>query len=52
MLATFVASSQSVATPTSPIKWLTIAEVAQRCKDGQCFHCNEFFTNGHKAVCK
>jgi hypothetical protein len=41
-----------VATPTSSIKRLTPTEVAQCRKNGQCFHCNEFFTNGHKAVCK
>jgi hypothetical protein len=41
-----------VAKPASSVQRLTPAEVAQRRKDGQCFHCNEFFTNGHKAVCK
>jgi hypothetical protein len=41
-----------VVKPASSVKWLTPAEVAQRHKDGQCFHCNEFFTNGHKEVCK
>jgi hypothetical protein len=24
----------------------------QHRKDGQCFHCDQFFTNGHKLVCK
>jgi hypothetical protein len=46
------ASSPLVAKPASSVQRLTPAEVAQRRKDGQCFHCNEFFTNGHKAVCK
>jgi hypothetical protein len=27
-------------------------EIAQCRKDGQCFHCDEFFTNGHKQVGK
>jgi hypothetical protein len=46
-----VASSPSVAKPALSVKRLTPVEVAQHRKDGQCFHCNEFFTNGHK-VCK
>jgi hypothetical protein len=41
-----------VAKLTSSIQWLTPTKVAQRRKDGQCFHCNEFFMNGHKAMCK
>jgi hypothetical protein len=45
-------SSLSVAKPASSVQRLTPDEVAHRRKDGQCFHCNEFFTNGHKAVCK
>jgi hypothetical protein len=45
-------SSPSVAKPASSIKRLTPAEVAQRHKDGQCFHCNVFIMNGHKEVCK
>jgi hypothetical protein len=31
---------------------LTQDEIAQRRKDGKCFCCDEFFTNGHKAVSK
>jgi hypothetical protein len=27
-------------------------EIAQRRKDNKCFHCDEFFTNGHKQECK
>jgi hypothetical protein len=50
--ATFAASSPSEAKPTSSVRWLTPAEMVQRRKDGQCFHCDEFFTNDHKEVCK
>jgi hypothetical protein len=50
--ATSTASSPSVAKPASFVQRLTPAEVAQCRKDGQCFHCNDFFMNGHKAVCK
>jgi hypothetical protein len=50
--AASTASSLSMAKPTSFVKRLTPAEVAQRRKDGQCFHCDEFFMNGHKQVCK
>jgi hypothetical protein len=35
-----------------PVKRLTVAEIAERRKDGRCFHCDEPFTNGHKMVCK
>jgi hypothetical protein len=45
-----MASSPSVAKPASLVKQL--AEVAQRNKDEQCFHYDEFFTQGHKQVCK
>jgi hypothetical protein len=47
-----MASSPSVAKPASLVKQLTPAEVAQRNKDEQCFHYDEFFTQGHKQVCK
>jgi hypothetical protein len=50
--AASAASSPSVAKPASSVKRPTPVEVAQHRKDGQCFHCNEFFTNGHKEVCK
>jgi hypothetical protein len=30
----------------------TPAEIAQRCKDNKCFHCDKFFTLGHKQHCK
>jgi hypothetical protein len=50
--AASAASSPSMAKPASSVKQLTPVKVAQRHKDGQCFHCNEFFTNEHKEVCK
>jgi hypothetical protein len=31
---------------------LTPAKIAQRRKDGRCFHYHDMFTNGHKKVCK
>jgi hypothetical protein len=31
---------------------LSLAEITQRHKDNKCFHCDEFFTNGHKQQCK
>jgi hypothetical protein len=46
------ASASSVAKPAPTIKRLSSAEIAKHRKDGQCFHCDEFFTNGHKQVCK
>ncbi|MEJ2003071.1 MAG: retropepsin-like aspartic protease [Maritimibacter sp.] len=45
-------ASASVNKPASSTIRLTLAEIAQRRKDGKCFCCDEFFTNGHKAVCK
>jgi hypothetical protein len=44
-----------VATPAKsspPVVRLSPAEIAQRRKDNKCFHCDEFFTNGHKQQCK
>jgi hypothetical protein len=49
---TTATSSASVAQPLSSVKRLTTAKIAQRRKDGQCFHCNKFFTHDHKKVCK
>jgi hypothetical protein len=34
--------------PSSSVKCLTSAEIAERWKDDRCFHCDEFFMNGHK----
>jgi hypothetical protein len=31
---------------------LSLAEIAQRRKDGKCFHRDEFFNNGYKKVCR
>jgi hypothetical protein len=45
------ASLASIAKPSSSVKRLTVAEIADHCKDGQCFHCNKPFTNRHKLVC-
>jgi hypothetical protein len=42
----------AVAKPAPTVKRLSPAEIAQRRKDKQCFHCDEFFTQGHKQVCK
>jgi hypothetical protein len=42
----------SAAKPAGTVKCLTPMEIAQCRKDGQCFHCDEFFTNGHKQVGK
>jgi hypothetical protein len=49
-LATSAASSPSVAKPALSVRRLTPVEVVQRRKDGQCFHCDEFFTHGHKCA--
>jgi hypothetical protein len=48
-------SGQPVATTSSSsttVLCFTLAEIAQRCKDNKCFHCDEFFTPGHKQHCK
>jgi hypothetical protein len=48
-------SGTAVATPAKsspPVVRLSPAEIAQRRKDNKCFHCDEFFTNGHKQQCK
>jgi hypothetical protein len=37
--------------PTTVLRF-TPAEIAQRRKDNKCFHCDEFFTPGHKQHCK
>jgi hypothetical protein len=42
----------AITKPSSAVKRLTVAEIAERCKDGRCFHYDEPFTNGHKLVCK
>jgi hypothetical protein len=48
-------SGTASATPakSSPtVVRLSPMEIAQRRKDNKCFHCDEFFTNGHKQECK
>jgi hypothetical protein len=37
--------------PTTVLRF-TPAEIAQRRKDNKCFHCDDFFTPGHKQHCK
>jgi hypothetical protein len=32
-------------------KCLTPIEITQWRKDGMCFHCNDFFSNGNKTIC-
>jgi hypothetical protein len=43
-------SAASVNGPT--VKRLTPCEIVQQLKDGKCFHCDEFFTNDHKPICR
>jgi hypothetical protein len=45
-------SVASINGPMMQTKRLTSAEIAQRRKDGKCFHCDDFFSNGHKTGCK
>jgi hypothetical protein len=48
-------SGQPMATTSSTLTTVlrfTSAEIAQRRKDNKCFHCDEFFTPGHKQHCK
>jgi Zn-dependent M28 family amino/carboxypeptidase len=47
-----VSSVASVNGPTVVMKSLTSAEITQWHKDDKCFHCDDFFSNGHKIVCK
>jgi hypothetical protein len=43
----------SVNGPTSSsVIRLSRTEIAAHRKDGKCFHCNEFFTQGHKLIYK
>jgi hypothetical protein len=42
----------TLAKPPPTVVCLSPAEIVQRCKDNKCFHCDEFFTNGHKQQCK
>jgi hypothetical protein len=37
--------------PASSTIHLSPVEIAQRRKDGKCFHCDEFFTNSRKLLC-
>jgi hypothetical protein len=40
----------SVNKPTTTLK-LTLAAFAERRKIGQCFHCNDMYTDDHRDVC-
>jgi hypothetical protein len=33
-------------------KKLSLAKIAERRHKGQCFHCDDLFTNAHRDVCK
>jgi hypothetical protein len=43
--------AMGAATPAA-VMCLTSAEIVQWQKDGKCFHCNDFFVQGHKKQCK
>jgi hypothetical protein len=45
-------STTSMATKPTPTPKLSPAEIVECRAKGQCFHCNELFTNGHKQLCK
>jgi hypothetical protein len=52
-LSSQAANASSPATTAKPapvVKRLSPVEIAQRRKDGQCFHCDEHFTHGHKQL--
>jgi hypothetical protein len=58
-LASSTSSPAPAASATASINkpaWITIkltpTEISQHRKDSKCFRCDEFFTNGHKSVCK
>jgi hypothetical protein len=45
-------SAALVASKLTPTLKLSLAEIADRRTKGQCFHCNDQFTNGHRQICK
>jgi hypothetical protein len=45
-------SSASVTKLASSSLCLSLTEIAPCRKDGKCFHCDEFFTDGHRGHCK
>ncbi|KAG8047322.1 hypothetical protein GUJ93_ZPchr0008g13337 [Zizania palustris] len=47
-----VSSSASINNEVEVTKKLSLAEIADRRKNDQCFHRNNTFTQGHKQVCK
>jgi hypothetical protein len=46
------AGSAASLTGKPATKMLSLAEIAERRHKGQCFHCDDLFTNGHRDVCK
>jgi hypothetical protein len=46
------AQASTTAKTSSFVKRLTTTEIAERRKDGRCFHCDEPFIDGHKLVCR
>jgi hypothetical protein len=44
-------ATSAVSKPTPTLK-LSSTKIADRWAKGQCSHCNELFTNGHKQLCK
>jgi hypothetical protein len=49
---TFSTGTQANTTKPALVLHLSPAEITQRRKNNKCFHCDEFFTNGHKQQCK
>jgi hypothetical protein len=46
------ATNPVMRSPSTTVVRLTPVEIAQRRKDGKCFHCNDMFVQGHKNQCK
>jgi hypothetical protein len=51
-MVTPAAARATQPTTTSDTLRLTPAEIAQRRKEGCCFHCHDMYDNGHKKLCK
>jgi hypothetical protein len=52
VMVTPAAARATQPTTTSDTLRLTPAEIAQRRKEGCCFHCHDMYDNGHKKLCK
>jgi hypothetical protein len=50
--STLTALSASVNKPVGTTIRRSPSEIAQRRKEDKCFHCDDFFTQGHKQLCK